>query len=82
VTRSPLRRIICHRRVAVINSLQGRGDSIMNIRDAGKTDSQKCGRVLYDAFRDLAASTTNRPVLTRILRRRLSKRQQRGTLRM
>jgi GNAT superfamily N-acetyltransferase len=26
----------------------------MNIRDASKADSQMCGRVLYDAFRDLA----------------------------
>ena len=26
----------------------------MNIRDASKADSQMCGRILYDAFRDLA----------------------------
>jgi predicted N-acetyltransferase YhbS len=26
----------------------------MNIRDANKADSQLCGRILYDAFRDLA----------------------------
>ena len=26
----------------------------MNIRDASKADSQMCGRVMYDAFRDLA----------------------------
>jgi predicted N-acetyltransferase YhbS len=26
----------------------------MNIRDANKADSQVCGRILYDAFRDLA----------------------------
>ena len=30
------------------------GDSIMNIRDANKVDAQMCGRILYDAFRDLA----------------------------
>ncbi len=26
----------------------------MNIRDASKADSQMCGRILYDTFRDLA----------------------------
>jgi hypothetical protein len=26
----------------------------MNIRDASEADAQVCGRVMYDAFRDLA----------------------------
>jgi len=30
------------------------GDSIMNIRDANKVDAQRCGRILYDAFTNLA----------------------------
>jgi len=30
------------------------GDSIMNIRDVNKVDAQRCGRILYDAFKNLA----------------------------
>jgi predicted N-acetyltransferase YhbS len=30
------------------------GDSTMDIRDANKVDAQRCGRVLYDAFTNLA----------------------------
>lgn len=35
-------------------ALRPAGDSIMNIRDANKVDAQRCGRILYDAFTNLA----------------------------